>query len=113
MKTEHRLLQVPNDIVDVADWEPDSEFPFGPQGAKPKRILICPMPKPHRFLIAGHRYLFKHPEGSKVQQIWSEIIAYETGRTLNLPIPAAFAAVNSQWDYLWNFSMAFRMKSER
>lgn len=96
MKTEHRLVQVSNDIVDVWNWEPDSEFPIGPQGAKPKRIIICPMPSPHRFLIAGHRYLYKHPEGLKAQQIWSEILAYELGRTTELSIPPAFAAVNSR-----------------
>ncbi len=96
MRTEHRYLQTPNDIVDVSAWEPDSEFPIGPQGAKPKKILICPTPTPHRFLIAGHRYLFKHPEGTKAQQIWAEILAYELGRTTNLPIPPAYAAINSR-----------------
>lgn len=96
MITEHRLLQASNDVVDVSGWESDSEFPIGPQGAKPKKILICPTPTPHPFLISGHRYLFKQPEGSRIQQIWSEILAYELGRDLNLSIPPAFAAINSR-----------------
>ena len=96
MFTAHRSLQQPNQIVDVRDWEPDDEFPIGPQGRKPKSILICPTPAPWPFLYAGHRYLFKQPAGSKVQQIWAEIIAYELARDRNVVVPPAFAAINSR-----------------
>lgn len=87
-----RFQQSPRDVVSLAGWELDDEFPYGPQGAKPKRILICPNPPPHNFLIGGHRYLFKEPAGSKAQQIWSEVIAYELSRDLRLPVPPAFLA---------------------
>ena len=87
-----RLPQNPKDVVSLADWEPDDDFPYGPQGAKPKRIVICPNPPPHSFLIGGHRYLFKEPGGTKAQQIWSEVIAYELSRDMGLPVPPAFLA---------------------
>ncbi|MEA2740985.1 MAG: hypothetical protein QOH05_4292 [Acetobacteraceae bacterium] len=92
MPVAPRIAQHPEDIVSLHGWQPDDEFPYGPQGAKPKRILICPNPPPHNFLIGGHRYLFKEPGGARAQQIWSEVIAYELSRDLRLPVPPAFLA---------------------
>jgi hypothetical protein len=85
-------LQPVGAVVSIADWEPDEDFPFGPQGAKPKRIVICPSPAPQPYLIGGHRYLFKEPGGSKAQQIWTEVIAYELARTIGVSVPPAFLA---------------------
>lgn len=79
-------------MVSIAGWDLDEDFPFGPQGAKPKRFVICPNPSPHPFLIGGHRYVFKEPSGSKGQQIWSEVIAYELARDIGVPVPPAFLA---------------------
>jgi HipA-like C-terminal domain len=93
MSVSPRLLQYPDEIVSLDGWQLDDEFPYGPQGAKPKRILICPSPPPRSFLIGGHRYLFKEPSGTHVQQIWSEVIAYELSRDLGLPVPPAFLAL--------------------
>lgn len=93
MRASARLRQHPDQIVQLDGWEPDAEFPIGPQGAKPKRILICPTPAPQPFLIAGHRYLFKEPTGIHEQQIWSEAIAYELSRDLEIHVPPAFLAV--------------------
>lgn len=87
-----KIEQHPKEIVSLRGWQPDEEFPYGPQGAKPKRIFICPNPPPHGFLIGGHRYLFKEPTGIHAQQIWSEVIAYELSRDLHLPVPPAFLA---------------------
>ena len=92
MPVSPKIEQNPKEIVSLVGWQPDDEFPIGPQGAKPKRIFICPSPPPHNFLIGGHRYLFKEPGGSRVQQIWSEVIAYELSRDLGLPVPPAFLA---------------------
>ena len=83
-------MQGPEQIVSLDDWQLDDEFPYGPQGAKAKKILICPNPPPYGFLIGGHRYLFKEPSGNFAQQIWSEVIAYELSRDLQLPVPPAF-----------------------
>jgi hypothetical protein len=80
------------DVISLEDWELDEDFPFGPQGAKAKRIFVCPNPPPFPFLIGGHRYLFKEPAGIHAQQIWSEVIAYELSRDLCLPVPPAFLA---------------------
>ncbi len=78
--------------MSLRGWRLDDEFPYGPQGAKPKRIVICPNPPPKSFLIGGHRYLFKEPSGSRSQQIWSEVIAYELSRELGVVVPPAFLA---------------------
>jgi len=82
--------------VDIAEWLPDDDFPIGPQGRKPKSIVRCPSWPPYPFLIGDHRYLFKQPTGPKAQQVWSEILAYELARTVGVPVPPAFAAINSR-----------------
>jgi len=87
-----QIPQYPGEVVSLDGWLPDDEFPYGPQGAKPKRILICPNPAPRGFLIGGHRYLFKEPTGARAQQIWSEVIAYELARELGVEVPPAFLA---------------------
>lgn len=92
MPLSPKIEQHAKQIVSIEGWQPDEEFPYGPQGAKPKRILICPNPPPYGFLIGGHRYLFKEPTGTHAQQIWSEVIAYELSRDLRLPVPPAFLA---------------------
>ncbi len=92
MPMGHRLVQPSGDVVSIGHWKLDEDFPYGPQGAKPKRIVICPNPPPHPFLIGGHRYIFKEPTGSRAQQIWSEVIAYELARDIGVPVPPAFVA---------------------
>jgi hypothetical protein len=92
MPVAHRIPQYSTDVVSLQGWRLDDEFPYGPQGAKPKRIVICPNPPPKAFLIGGHRYLFKEPTGSRAYQIWSEVIAYELARELGLQVPPAFLA---------------------
>lgn len=92
MPTAPRIVQSPEDIVDLSNWELEDN-PFGLQGNRPKRIFICPPNPPHAFLIGGHRYLFKEPSGWREQQIWSEVIAYELSRDLGLAVPPAFLAL--------------------
>ena len=87
-----RLQQHRSEVVDLNGWYPDDEFPIAPTGAKAKRIFVCPSPAPRRFLIGGHRYLFKEPSGPHVMQIWSEVIAYEVARCCGVPVPPAFLA---------------------
>jgi hypothetical protein len=93
MPVSGRIQQNPQDVVSLEGWELDDDFPFGPQGAKPKRIFVCPNPPPHGFLIGGHRYLFKEPTGTRAQQVWSEVIAYELSRDLKVCVPPAFLAL--------------------
>jgi len=92
MPTEPRIVQVPEQIVDLATWDLEDN-PFGLQGNRPKRIFVCPPNPPHPFLIGGHRYLFKEPSGWRAQQIWSEVIAYELSRSMGLAVPPAFLAL--------------------
>ncbi|MBG7615902.1 HipA domain-containing protein [Brevundimonas sp. BAL450] len=92
MPTAPRIVQHPQDVVDLRDWALEDN-PFGLQGNQPKRIFICPDPPPHNFLIGGHRYLFKEPAGWRSKQIWSEVIAYELSRDLLIPVPPAFLAL--------------------
>lgn len=87
-----RIPQGRDEVVSLNGWEPDEDFPFGPLGAKAKRIFVCPNPPPFGFLIGGHRYIFKEPQGTKAQQVWSEVIAYEIGRMAHVEIPPAFLA---------------------
>ncbi|RYG86835.1 MAG: hypothetical protein EON59_09030 [Alphaproteobacteria bacterium] len=87
-----RIAQGLDEVVSLDGWEPDEDFPFGPLGAKAKRIFICPTPAPYGFLIGGHRYIFKEPEGSKAQQVWSEVIAYEIAKLVHVEVPPAFLA---------------------
>ncbi|TRO92934.1 hypothetical protein FKB34_12280 [Glycocaulis profundi] len=87
-----RIPQGPNEVVSLEGWLPDDEFPYGPIGAKAKRIFICPDRPPYGFLIGGHRYIFKEPQGTKAQQIWSEVIAYELARRIGVEVPPAFLA---------------------
>ncbi|RKR03939.1 HipA domain-containing protein [Maricaulis maris] len=87
------------EIVDVADWEPDQDFPIPPVGKRAKDILVCPSPPPFGFLLGGHRYLFKKPNvDGENPQIWSEAIAYEVGKLCGVPVPPAFIAINSRTD---------------
>lgn len=89
-----RAEQPAGEVVVLRNWELDDEFPYGPQGAKPKRVLISPEPVQAPYLLGSHRYLFKEPSGGWAQQIWAEIIAYEWGRRLGIDVPPAFAAID-------------------
>jgi hypothetical protein len=124
LPVEHRSLQPAGEVVSIAQWEPDEDFPYGPQGAKPKRVVICPSPAPHAYLIGGHRYVFKEPTGSKAQQIWSEVIVYEIARGLGVTVPPAFIAFDPLTDvpgvlveffygYVWESQTRFVHAIER
>jgi hypothetical protein len=116
MPVSPQIEQHPTEVVSLDDWQLDEEFPYGPQGAKPKRIFVCPNPPPHRFLIGGHRYLFKEPGGSRAQQIWSEVIAYELSRDLRLTVPPAFLAEgpgNGSPGVLIEFFYGYKFENEK
>lgn len=98
MAVEHRQQQARNEIVDVAQWLADNEFEFNLPGAKPKRTLVAPDAGYQPFLLSGHRYIFKSPRGRVIQQIWSEVIAYELARHVGVDVPAAFLAYNHLGD---------------
>lgn len=98
MRVPANFDQAAGEVIQVETWEPDDEFPVMPVGQKPKRVLICPTPAPCRFLIAGHRYLFKEPFGHAAQQIWSEVIAYKLAREVGVEVPPAFLGYDARRD---------------
>lgn len=83
-------------VIDVAQWEVDAEFGVFPQGARAKDAVIAPRAGPVPILVPGKRYLFKRSKKSYPDQFWGEVIAYRVGCLLDLQVPPAFAAFNSQ-----------------
>ncbi|MBE0436774.1 MAG: HipA domain-containing protein [Methylomicrobium sp.] len=81
--------------IDVAQWKGDDEFEVYPEGARDKSLLISPRQSEYDFLIPNHRYLFKHPFRRHPDQFWTEIIAYRIGCMLEIPVPPAFVAYDS------------------
>lgn len=94
MPCHPKQRQQANDVL-VLDWAPDEEHPIAPRGYKPKATLVAPSPPLRSYIVGGHRYLFKTPEGAQAQQIWSEVIAYELGKSLGVAVPPAFLAVDA------------------
>lgn len=83
-------------VFDVAQWEPDEEYPYFPEGSRDKRLLRCPANVTHSALIPRHRYLFKKSRAVYPEQFWGEVVAYHVGRLCGVPVPPAFPAWNSQ-----------------
>src|SRR5436305_6506844 len=90
-----RTRQPSSQIIDVASWRRDEDYPIFPIGSKPKRLLRSPAEVVEPFLIPGHRYLYKVSQDWRRHQTWSEVLAYEIGKSLSLPIPPAFVAIDS------------------
>lgn len=82
-------------VIDVADWALDEDFPIYPTGSKPKRLLISKPDETSLFLSSGQGYLFKAAHDWQAQQMWSEILAYELSFHFGVPVPPAFAAIDS------------------
>jgi hypothetical protein len=93
-RESERLEQPGFEPVDVARWQPDEEFAVYPEGARDKSLVYSPNPVPYPFLVPNHRYLFKHAFNRHPDQFWSEILAYRIGSLLDVAVPPAFVA----WD---------------
>lgn len=78
--------------VDISNWKKDDEFGIYPEGARDKTLLHSPVYSSYEFLIPNHRYLYKHAFGRHPDQFWTEIIAYQVGCLLDVPVPPAFVA---------------------
>ncbi|KQY12715.1 HipA domain-containing protein [Rhizobium sp. Root482] len=96
MALQHRIRQQPDEIVDVADWMGDPDYPYYPEGKQPKRLLTSPTGELLPFLLPNHKYLFKTPSGWQQRQIWSELIAYELSRAVGPMVPPCFLAIDSR-----------------
>lgn len=89
-------LQSPGAPILIGTWGRDDDFAIHPVGSKPKRTVICPETEARPFLIPGHNYLFKIATGWKAQQLWSEVIAYQIGCLVGVPVPPAFLAFDER-----------------
>lgn len=94
MVTKHRVRQPSDQVVDIASWDVDPDFPTYPEGKQPKKLLVSPEGELPPFLLPGHRYLFKTPRGWQERQVWSELIAYELSRCADLDVPPCFLAID-------------------
>ena len=100
------IFQPAEQVIDIVEWPVHDDYEVFPIGARDKSLRICPVSEAHPFCIGGHRYLFKEaiksakdPRQPKFpDQYWSEIIAFKIGRLMNLNVPPAFAAFNSDTD---------------
>ncbi len=80
------------EAVDISNWKKDDEFGIYPEGARDKTLLHSPVSSAYEFLIPNHRYLYKYAFGRHPDQFWTEIIAYQVGCFLDVPVPPAFIA---------------------
>lgn len=85
-------------VIDVADWLDDELYPNYPEGARSKDAIFPPPRIPINFIKAQRRYLYKRSNRKYPDQFWGEIVAYLVGCLLDVQVPPAFAAVNSDKD---------------
>ncbi|MGZ8163898.1 MAG: hypothetical protein ACXW1W_18605 [Methylococcaceae bacterium] len=93
-----RINQPINEPVTISNWKEDDEFGIYPEGARDKTLLYSPAPSPYEFLIPSHRYLYKCAFHRHPDQFWTEIIAYQVGCLLDVPVPPAFVAFDESDD---------------
>lgn len=86
-------------LIDVALWEPDAEFAVFPQGARAKEAVFSPSAPNDLVITPNKRYLFKRSKKSYPDQFWGEIVAYRVGCLLDIDVPPAFAAWNSNSEH--------------
>ena len=91
-RSQSMKLQPPGSPILIGQWVPDEDFPIHPGGSKPKRTVVCPETETRSFLVPGHSYIFKIAASWKAQQLWSEVIAYQVGCLVGVPVPPAFLA---------------------
>lgn len=85
-----------NQAIDVAAWPADDKYGGAyPEGARPKRTVFTPIDAPIAILKPDWRYLFKQSATPYPEQFWVEVVAYQVGLQLGIPVPPAFAAFDS------------------
>ena len=81
-------------VIDVANW-PADEYVVYPEGARDKSLIYCPENLPEKFLRPGHPYLFKHSNSNYPEQYWVEIFAFHLGKLIDITVPPAYVAFDS------------------
>jgi hypothetical protein len=83
-------------VIDVTDWPVDDLYETYPEGARSKTAFFPPERVQFPFILPKRRYLYKRSRKRYPDQFWAEIIAYLVGGLLDVPVPPAYAAVNTK-----------------
>lgn len=83
-------------LVDVTGWPADDYFAAYPEGARDKRAFFPPDDCALPYINKSRRYLFKLSDKRYPEQFWGEIVAYEIGQMIGVPVPPAYPAVDSK-----------------
>lgn len=82
--------------IDISEWGRHVEFSEAyPEGARPKRIVISPRYPIQDVIRPTWQYMFKLSDPKYPEQFWAELIAYQIGLLLGIPVPPAHAAFDS------------------
>lgn len=77
----------------VDNWSADEEWGRSyPEGARAKRLLFSPNQYEWNGIRPNWRYLFKRSDKRYPDQFWGEVIAYQIGLMLGIPVPPAHVA---------------------
>ncbi len=89
--------QKPDEIVDVGPIL-SHYYEVYPEGAREKVSFIWPdkPEQPYSFCIPSRLYMFKLSRATYPEQFWVEIFAYQLGCLINVPVPPAFVAYDSE-----------------
>jgi len=87
------VSQSKDEIIDISSWYSD-EVAYQ-EGTLTKSTWYAPPVDEFDFIIKNHRYLFKQGRDWAPWQFWSEIVASIIGEEIDVNVPAAYAAVNS------------------
>ncbi len=90
------VIQLLDQVIDIADWQRHEEFSQYPEGARDKTLLYCPSPAPCGFLKEKHQYFFKLSSPKYPEQFWVEIFAYYLSLKMETEVPPAFVAYDSK-----------------
>lgn len=99
--------------IDVADWGRHIEFSEAyPEGARPKRIVLSPSDPVQAVIKPSWQYMFKLSDPKYSEQFWAELIAYQIGILLNIPVPPSHAAFDSMTGECGSLSEWFYKEGE-
>ncbi|MBS0289021.1 MAG: HipA domain-containing protein [Proteobacteria bacterium] len=89
--------QPPDQIVDVGPFLKEY-YEVYQEGAREKASFVWPEKPavPHSFCIPSRLYMFKLSRGVYPEQFWIEIFAYQLGCLIDVPVPPAFVAYDSE-----------------
>lgn len=80
-------------VINVDNWQVDATWGGAyPEGARAKRLLVSPDAPAWEGIRPQWRYLFKRSDRRYPQQLWGEVIAYQIGLMVGIPVPPAHVA---------------------